>query len=73
MLKCIKLWSWLLIECKYVRDLFNMFGIEYISEKMSIRNVGIEYILSGSSIYVRDLEYLSQYCWDIISMLGLSN
>ena len=27
-----------------------MFGIEYISEGMSVSNVGIEYILSGSSI-----------------------
>jgi hypothetical protein len=52
----------MIIECKYVRNLFNMFGIEYISEGMSVSNVGIEYILSGSSIYVRDLEYLSQYC-----------
>ena len=52
----------MIIECKYVRDLFNIIRIEYISEQMSVSNVGIEYILSGSSIYVRDLEYLSQYC-----------
>jgi hypothetical protein len=52
----------MIIKCKYVRDLFNVFGIEYISEQMSVSNVGIEYIMSGSSIYIRDLEYLSQYC-----------
>jgi len=37
----------MIIECKYVRDLFNMFGIEYISEGMSVNMIGIEYIIKS--------------------------
>jgi hypothetical protein len=32
----------MIIECKYVRDLFKKTGIEYISEQISVSNVGIE-------------------------------